>query len=32
MVAVFTRRVLRAAAARARGVEPVARYQYAVVA
>ena len=32
MVAVFTRRALRAAAARARGVEPVARYQYAVVA
>jgi len=32
MVAVFTRRVLRAAAARARGVEPVAHYQYAVVA
>jgi len=32
MVAVFTRRALRAAAARARGMEPVARYQYAVVA
>lgn len=32
MVAVFTRRALRAAAARARGVEPVAHYQYAVVA
>jgi len=32
MVAVFTRRALRAAAARARGVEPVARYAYAVVA
>ena len=32
MVAVFTRRVLRVAAARARGVEPVAHYQYAVVA
>lgn len=32
MVAVFTRRALRAAAGRARGVEPVAHYQYAVVA
>ncbi|HZF03373.1 MAG TPA: xanthine dehydrogenase family protein subunit M [Patescibacteria group bacterium] len=32
MVAVFTRRALRAAAARARGVEPAAHYQYAVVA
>ena len=32
MVAVFTRRALRAAAARARGVEPVTHYQYAVVA
>src|SRR3989442_1575410 len=32
MVAVFTRRVLRAAAAPARRVEPVAHYQYAVVA
>jgi carbon-monoxide dehydrogenase medium subunit len=32
MVAVFTRRALRAAAARARGADPVARYPYAVVA
>jgi carbon-monoxide dehydrogenase medium subunit len=32
MVAVFTRRALRAAGARARGAEPVARYAYAVVA
>lgn len=32
MVAVFTRRALRAAATRARGAEPVARYPYAVVA
>ncbi len=32
MVAVFTRRALRAAAARARGTEPVARYAHAVVA
>jgi len=32
MVAVFTRRALRAAAARARGAEPVAHYPHAVVA
>ena len=32
MVAVFTRRALRAAAARARGAEPLVRYPYAVVA
>ena len=32
MVAVFTRRALRAAAARARGAEHVTQYQYAVVA
>jgi CO/xanthine dehydrogenase FAD-binding subunit len=32
MVAVFTRRALDAAASRARGVEPAARYQHAVVA
>jgi aerobic carbon-monoxide dehydrogenase medium subunit len=32
MVAVFTRRALLAAAARARGAEPVARYAHAVVA
>jgi carbon-monoxide dehydrogenase medium subunit len=32
MVAVFTRRALRAAAARARGTEPAARYEHAVVA
>jgi aerobic carbon-monoxide dehydrogenase medium subunit len=32
MVAVFVRRALRVAAARARGVEPVSRFPYAVVA
>jgi carbon-monoxide dehydrogenase medium subunit len=32
MVAVFTRRALRAAAARARGIEPATRYEHAVVA
>ncbi|MGH7393703.1 MAG: FAD binding domain-containing protein, partial [Candidatus Rokuibacteriota bacterium] len=32
MVAVFTRRALLAAAARARGTEPAARYAHAVVA
>jgi carbon-monoxide dehydrogenase medium subunit len=32
MVAVFTRRALRAAGARARGAEPAARYAHAVVA
>jgi len=32
MVAVFTRRALRAAAARARGTEPAVRYEHAVVA
>jgi carbon-monoxide dehydrogenase medium subunit len=32
MVAVFTRRALRAAVARAHGSEPAAQYQYAVVA
>ncbi|MBI1846837.1 MAG: FAD binding domain-containing protein [Candidatus Rokubacteria bacterium] len=32
MVAVFTRRALRIAAARARGAEPAAQYPYAVVA
>lgn len=32
MVAVFTRRALRVAAARARGAEPAARYAHAVVA
>jgi aerobic carbon-monoxide dehydrogenase medium subunit len=32
MVLVFTRRALRAAAARARGTEPTARYEHAVVA
>jgi len=32
MVAVFTRRALRAAAARARGAEPPVRYQHAVLA
>jgi carbon-monoxide dehydrogenase medium subunit len=32
MVSVFTRRALRAAAARARGAEPAARYEHAIVA
>jgi carbon-monoxide dehydrogenase medium subunit len=32
MVSVFTRRALRAAAARARGVEPAVRYEHAIVA
>jgi len=32
MVAVFTRRALRVAAERARGVEPAARYEHAIVA
>ena len=32
LVAVFTRRALRAAAARAHGTEPLTRYQHAIVA
>jgi carbon-monoxide dehydrogenase medium subunit len=32
MVAVFTRRALRVAAARARGAEPAAHYAHAVIA